>query len=69
MKKYDDVIKGYLEDGIVEKINEPCEEERVNYLPHRPLVKDEKETSKVLIVMDAPSKMNRHEVSLNECHY
>ena len=69
LKKYDDVIQGYLEDGIVEKISEPGEEGKVHYLPHRPVVKEERETTKVRIVMDASSKINRHEPSLNECLY
>ena len=39
----------------------------VHYLPHRPIVRDDKETTKIRIVFDASAKCSGP--SLNECLY
>ena len=41
----------------------------IHYLPHRAVVKDGKQTSKVRIVYDASCKVSKHSPSLNQCLY
>ena len=70
LKEYDAVIKQQLNDGVIEKIRfgekEPVVGEVV-YLPHQAVIKENKTTTKLRIVMDASAKVNG--VSLNECLY
>ena len=64
----DKIIKDYIKEGIVETVQThgaPCE---VHYLPHRAVVRQNKDTTKVRIVFDASSKV-RDEPSLNDCLY
>ena len=62
--EYDKIIKNYIKEGIIETIQThgaPCE---IHYLPHRAVVCEKKDTTKVRIVSDASSKV-RDEPSLN----
>ena len=47
-KEYDNVIKDQLEKGIVEKVdlNEPTEVGKVSYLPHKMVIREDKDTTK-----------------------
>ena len=65
LKKYDDIIKDYLKEGIVEEANNIPEKGRVHYLPHRAVIRNDKETSKIRVVYDASSKV-KNEGSLND---
>ena len=56
LDKYNNVFKDYLENGIIEEV--PKEEivkdtGSVHYLPHRPIVKEDKQTIKIRTVFDA----------------
>ena len=70
LQDYNDIFKEQLAHNIIEKISED-ESEKVNdigtvhYLPHRPVLKEERETTKVRVVLDASSKITRP--LLNEC--
>ena len=66
--EYDKVIKNYIAEGIVETVDSPGEPGSVHYLPHRAVVREDKETTKVRIVFDASAKL-RNEPSLNDCLY
>ena len=71
-ERYDDVITGYKHDGIAELVDEDAdnvEAGKVHYLPHMPVIKEDRETTKVRPVFDASSKANKGEPSLNECLY
>ena len=59
-----------LSMGIIEKVplNENIEPGTIHYLPHRPVVKSERETTKVRVVFDAYSKQS-DEPSLNDLLY
>ena len=65
---YSQVIERYLEKGYVRKVDQ-SEEEPVNkwYLPHFPVIKFDRETTKTRIVFDASAKCNG--VSLNDVIY
>ena len=58
-------MKQQLNDGIIEEAkNNPVVGEVV-YFPHRPVIRDDKSTTKVRIVFDASAKNKSR--SLNEC--
>ena len=66
MDRYDDVIQDQLQQGIVEAVPEtPAEKEF--YIPHKPVVKETAETTKVRVVYDASAKQTDSSPSLNEC--
>ena len=70
-EEYEEVIKSYEHDGIIEKvpINEINKESgQVHYLPHRAVVKKDRLTTKIRIVFDASCKVNGVP-SLNDCLY
>ena len=50
--------------GLAE-VNENIHE-KVFYLPHRPVIRDYTETTKVGIVYDASAKPNKNSVTLND---
>ncbi|GBN01000.1 hypothetical protein AVEN_260942-1 [Araneus ventricosus] len=63
--KYKDINNSQLEDNIIEEIN--CESKNdvsEGFMPHRGVVKELKETTKLRICYDASSKAN-NEMSLN----
>ena len=69
-QEYEDVIKQLLAGGIVERgptseINRQ-DSNVVHYLPHHPVIRQDKMTTKVRVVYDASPKIGRHP-SLNEC--
>ena len=60
LKNYDTIFKEYLQEGIIEKAsNIP------HYFPHLPVIRNDRETSKMRIVFDASAKF-RNEKSLND---
>ena len=63
------VIKEYEENQIIEKVSsiEVTGPGDVHYLPRRPVVRDDRETTKIRIVFDALAKSSGP--SLNECLY
>ena len=64
LQSYDDVIKEYLSYGIVEKVT-ASNTNYVHYLPHRTVVRDERETTKLRVIFDASAKYKGFP-SLNE---
>ena len=69
LKEYDQSIRDQIENGVVEVVEDPAliEGERVHYLPHHAVVRQDKQTTKLRIVYDASAKSSG--VSLNECLY
>ena len=68
LNTYDEIIKGYLNQGIVEKVphlSEHKEPGTVHYLPHQAVIKKDRETTKLRIVFDAASK-TKNDLSLND---
>ena len=69
LKEYDEVIKDQEVEGIIEKI--PMDDEnvlpgRIHYVPHHPVIRNDKDTSKLRVVQDCSSKFGGGP-SLNEC--
>ena len=70
LREYDFVIKEQLSRGIVEEVSENNTGKvgEVHYLPHHPVVRNDKQTTKVRVVYDASSKQCGGP-SLNDCLY
>ena len=59
LQEYDAIIKNKLRQGIVEPVaadHQPSEDKKVHYLPHHPVIRRDKLTSKVRIVYDASAQ-------------
>ena len=67
---YDQIFSEYEENGIIERVpsDEVARETgQVHYLPHRPVIRNDKQTTKIRAVFDASCKVSGP--SLNECLY
>jgi len=68
LKQYDSAIRSQLQQGIIEFVSEPDKPfGPVHYLPHHPVIREDKTTTKLRIVYDASAKQDG--LSLNECLY
>ena len=67
LSEYDTIIKGQLNSGIIERVGELENKERVHYLPHQAVTRKDAKTTKLRIVYDASSKEGKKRVSLNDC--
>ena len=67
LRDYDDIIQGQLRNGIIKHVVDPeaVSNERIHYLPHHAVVRQDKQTTKVRVVYDASAKSKGS--SLNEC--
>ena len=66
LARYDDVIQDRLATGIVERVtSEPVGREF--YIPHKPVIRESAESTKLRIVYDASAKANEKSPSLNDC--
>ena len=71
MVEYDKIIKQYINDGIVEPIRSTktsYDLGSVHYLPHRPVVYQSRDTTKLRTVFDASAHVS-NEPSLNDVLY
>ena len=64
-ENYCRVLNEYESRGIIEKVDHIAEPGEVHYLPHRAIIKNKKETSKIRIVFDGSSYL-KNELSINE---
>ena len=67
LDEYDSIIKEQLNSGVIEKVAELEETEKVHYLPHHAVIRKDAETTKLQIVYDASSKERKNGTSLNDC--
>ena len=67
---YANKIKELLTLGLIELVYDGIElGDLVHYLPHTGVLKKDHKTTSLRIVMDASSKANASELSLNDCLY
>ena len=70
LEQYDEVIREQIESGVVvvveDDYDQPVALGKVHYIPHRGVIRQTSETTKLRIVYDASCKVNS-EVSLNDC--
>ena len=66
LQSYHETIQEQLRENFVEKCDNQGEN-RIHYLPHRAVLREDRESTKLRIVMDASSKLERGMCSLNDC--
>ena len=69
LSQYNQIIKDQLQADVIEKFEQNTTEHevgQVHYLPHLPVIRNDKQTTKVRIVYDASSKIG-NSPSLNDC--
>ena len=67
-ERYDTIFKDYEKEKIIERVSseeEPKSCGKVYYLPHRPVVREDKSTTKIRAVFDASAATEG--TSLNDC--
>ena len=65
METYDNVIKQQLEDGIIEEVTTQQNTTNEYYIPHKPVIRKNAESTKLRVVYDASASNNG--ISLNSC--
>uniref|UniRef100_A0A6P7GKZ2 Uncharacterized protein LOC114343945 isoform X1 n=1 Tax=Diabrotica virgifera virgifera TaxID=50390 RepID=A0A6P7GKZ2_DIAVI len=65
-ESYNLIFNEWLNEGVIEIVNNPEENNCVHYLPHRPVIKNTSETTKIRPVFDASSH-EQGRPSLNQC--
>ena len=61
-QQYGDIIDGQLKQGIIEKVT--TKKSKRHYIPHHAVVNPTKSSTKVRIVYDASTKIQRENKSL-----
>ncbi|XP_057302743.1 uncharacterized protein LOC130636909 [Hydractinia symbiolongicarpus] len=57
LRNYNSILKEQLEEGVIERVtNNDCVKRQVHYLPHRPVIREDKPSTKVRMVFDASSQ-------------
>ena len=67
LHKYDSIIREQLSSGVIEKVMELEESDKVHYLPPQAVIRRDATTTKLQIVYDASSKESKSGTSLNDC--
>jgi hypothetical protein len=73
LREYDKSFKDQLEMGIIEKVKNTNEgtkddiNDRVHYLPHHGVVRQDKATTKLRVVYDGSATTRERNYSLNDC--
>jgi len=67
-EEYDNIHRTHENEGIIERVETNGQAGRVHYLPHRAVVREYHDTTKVRTVFDASSKQG-DQPSLNDCLY
>lgn len=65
LHEYNNIIKDQIISGVIEIAPEQNFNSEIHYLPHHPVVKYDKKTTKVRMVFDASCKASK--ISLNDC--
>ena len=66
LNNYDEIIKDQEKAGVIEHVTTESIVGETHYLPHKPVVRGNKETTKVRMVYDASAKTEEN-ISLKEC--
>ena len=68
LKEYDEVSYKQLEDGIIVRVLHSKEGlSGCHFLPHHGVIREEKETTKLIFVFDGLAKNGVKDLSLNDC--
>ena len=66
LNEYNSVILDQLSKGIIERAPTQDQGSNIHYMPHHPVIRKERSTTKVRIVYNGSAKFN-DSVSLNDC--
>ena len=66
LNEYNSVIQDQLSKGIIERVPTQDQGSTIHYMPHHPVIRKERSTTKVRIVYDGSAKFN-DSISLNDC--
>ena len=66
IQQYDKFKKDQIDEGIVEKAKRDAEHKEF-YLPHKAVLRESAETTKLRIIYDASVRQDESSPSLNEC--
>ena len=67
-EEFDKIIKHWLEEGYVEKLpSKAVLDKEAFYLPYFAVLRPDKQTSRVRIVMNGRAKFGKEQISLNDC--
>ena len=66
-KEYQNIFNSYEAEGIIQRTDEPGVVGKVHYLPHRAVIRLDKETTKARVVFDGSAKSQG--TLLNDCIY
>ena len=69
LKEYHEIISDQLQKNVIEKCDKTNANEQLHNLPHREVIREDKQTTKIRIVYDCSSKLSNNVSSLNECLY
>ena len=67
LERYNDIIQTQLSQGIVQRADEVVQDGREFYIPHKAVLRENAESTKIRIVYDASARANASAPSLNEC--
>ena len=66
-EEYEKIVATQSESGIIEKVSNSPSGNRVFYMPHKPVIREDAATTKVRMVLDASSKPHYLVNSINDC--
>ena len=64
-KEYDDIVRSQLQEGIVEIAPEIADKNKEFYLTHKPVYREDAETTKVRVIYNASAKATKDSLSLS----
>ena len=67
LERHNDIIQTQLSQGIVQRADEVVKDRREFYIPHKAVLHENAESTKIRIVYDASARANASAPSLNEC--
>ena len=67
LERYNDIIQTQLSQGIVQRADEVVKDGKEFYIPHKAVLRENAESTKIRIVYDASARANASAPSLNEC--
>lgn len=67
LQEYDKIINNYIKEDIAEEIPPVPSSTRVRVLPHHAVFKEQSQSTKVRVVLDASAKCGSDDLSINDC--
>ena len=67
--EYRQIVNEQLEAGVIERASAEPDGDKVFYMPHKPVVREDASTTKVRMVFDASAKPSHEANSINDCMF